>query len=67
MAAEIRIYFEGHRLLEAGFSEFFRELRERAKEKRCRFQLISSKSGEEARRGGIGLLLTRTEFSGWWK
>jgi Domain of unknown function (DUF4276) len=49
MPAEIRIYFEGDKLLKPGFEAFLRELRERARNKRCGFRMISSKSGEEAR------------------
>lgn len=48
MPAEIRIYFEGDKLLKPGFDAFFGELRRQAREKRCGFRLISSKSGEEA-------------------
>jgi Domain of unknown function (DUF4276) len=50
MPADIRIYFEGDRLLKPGFDSFFAVLRERAREKRCRFELVSARSGEEARR-----------------
>jgi len=49
MAAEIRVYFEGHARLKPGFHAFFRELRKQALEKRCRFELISCGSGEKAR------------------
>jgi hypothetical protein len=48
MPAEIRIYFEGDKLLKPGFDTFFGELRRRAREIRCEFRLISSKSGEQA-------------------
>lgn len=50
MPAGIRIYFEGHNLLKPGFDSFFKDLKNRAREKRCRFELISSKSGEQGRR-----------------
>lgn len=50
MPAEIRIYFEGHTLLKSGFHEFFRELRHLAQKRRCRFDLVSCGSGEQARR-----------------
>ena len=45
MPTEIRIYFEGHRALKAGFSQFFADLRRRAKSHRCPFELISGGSG----------------------
>jgi hypothetical protein len=48
MCSEIRIYFEGHRLLKPGFSLFFSDLRDLATRRRCKFELIASKSGEEA-------------------
>src|ERR1700691_645365 len=50
MPAEIRIYFEGDKLLRPGFGEFFRELKETAHKQRCGFRLISAKSGEQAKR-----------------
>ena len=50
MPAAIRIYFEGHKLLKPGFNVFFRKLRALAQEKRCGWQLISAKSGDEAQR-----------------
>jgi hypothetical protein len=40
--AEIRIYFEGHNALRPGFSRFFSELRDLAREKRCGFNLIAT-------------------------
>lgn len=48
MIREIRIYYEGHRLLRSGFDAFFKELRTRAREKRCGFRLIASGSGASA-------------------
>jgi hypothetical protein len=45
---EIRIYFEGDKLLKPGFSEFFAELRNRARDRRCKFQLIAAEGGSEA-------------------
>ena len=48
MVTEIRIYYEGDRLLKAGFNQFFEELRRRAKEQRCSFELISGGSGSTA-------------------
>jgi len=48
MISEIRVYYEGHRLLKSGFDAFFKELRTRALEKRCRFRLIASGSGAAA-------------------
>ena len=43
MVTEIRIYYEGDRLLKPGFHAFFITLRERAREKRCDFHLIAAK------------------------
>ena len=40
MLTEIRIYYEGNRLLRPGFDAFFSEIRDRAKQKRCRVRLI---------------------------
>lgn len=48
MVAEIRIYFEGHVLLKPGFSRFFDQLRSRARERSCKFELISGGSGSAA-------------------
>jgi hypothetical protein len=48
MISEIRVYYEGHSLLKSGFDAFFKELRTRALEKRCRFRLIASGSGATA-------------------
>jgi hypothetical protein len=48
MPTEIRIYFEGHRRLRPGFHAFFSELRELARLKRCKLDLVASKSGEDA-------------------
>ena len=48
MFTEIRIYFEGHPALKPGFSQFFAELREQAKARRCKFELISGGSGPNA-------------------
>jgi hypothetical protein len=48
MCTEIRIYFEGGKLLEPGFDAFFEEIKMRAKERRCGFQLIAGRSGETA-------------------
>ena len=50
MPTEIRIYYEGDVRLKAGFHAFFAELRERARAKRCAFQLISGGSGPAASR-----------------
>ncbi len=44
MFTEIRIYYEGDRLLKPGFDEFFRALKSRAKERRCGFRLISGRA-----------------------
>src|SRR5579863_2259900 len=43
MVTEIRIYYEGDRLLQPGFHSFFTSIRERAKKKRCDFHLIAAK------------------------
>jgi hypothetical protein len=43
MVTEIRIYYEGDRLLQPGFHSFFTTLRDRAREKRCGFHLIAAK------------------------
>lgn len=42
MITEIRIYYEGDVLLKPGFSAFFAALRDRAREKRCGFDLIAT-------------------------
>jgi hypothetical protein len=43
MVREIRVYYEGDPLLRTGFLEFFKTLRDWAREQRCGFQLISAK------------------------
>jgi len=45
---EIRIYYEGHRLLKPGFDAFFKALHKQAEAKRSRIRLIAAKSGDEA-------------------
>jgi hypothetical protein len=45
---EIRIYYEGDRLLKPGFNQFFNQLRIQAEAHRCRFQLIPGGSGSTA-------------------
>lgn len=42
------IYYEGHNLLKPGFTEFFGELRNSARRRRCSFQLVSGGSREQA-------------------
>lgn len=42
---EIRVYFEGHRLLRTGFSDFFVELREAAHKAGSRIEFIAAKDG----------------------
>jgi hypothetical protein len=42
MPAEIRIYFEGDKRLKPGFAAFFAELKKRATENRCRWELIAT-------------------------
>jgi hypothetical protein len=60
---EIRIYYEGDRLLKPGFHEFFAPLRKLARERRCAFQLIQGGSGPSACRDfGIAL---RTNPHAW--
>jgi hypothetical protein len=49
MFDEIRVYFEGHRLLKSGLDAFFRELKDSARKQRRGFRLISAKSGKQAR------------------
>jgi len=49
MPADIRLYFEGDKSLRPGFEAFLKDLRERARDQRCEFRLISAKSGEQAR------------------
>ena len=39
---EIRIYFEGDRSLRDGFRAFFREIADRARSRRCKFDLIAT-------------------------
>jgi Domain of unknown function (DUF4276) len=41
-AGEIRIYFEGDKSLKSGFDAFFKELKARASEKRCRLEFIAT-------------------------
>jgi hypothetical protein len=48
VVTEIRVYYEGDRLLKAGFSQFFGQLRSSAEMRRCRFQLIAGGSGSTA-------------------
>jgi len=56
MCTQIRIYFEGDKLLKSGFDDFFQETKRRARERRCRFLPISAGSGETACRDfGIAL------------
>jgi hypothetical protein len=60
---EIRIYYEGNGLLKPGFSEFFMQLRERARQLRWDFRLIPAGSGPTACRDfGIAL---RTHADAW--
>ena len=42
MPAEIRLYFEGSPLLRPGFDAFFREVKSRAREKRCLFRPVAA-------------------------
>jgi hypothetical protein len=56
MFSEIRIYFEGDKLLKPGFDAFFEEIKRCARERRCSFYLIAGQSGETACRDfGIAL------------
>lgn len=45
---EIRIYFEGDSALRSGFHQFLGPIREKASQKRIRFQLIAGKARAEA-------------------
>jgi len=47
MPSEIRIYFEGDKRLKPGFAAFFAELKERAADKRCRWELIATGGNPE--------------------
>jgi len=42
MVKELRIYFEGDNRLRAGFHEFFKDIVEAARDKRCRFELVAT-------------------------
>jgi hypothetical protein len=56
MFTEIRIYFEGNRLLSSGFSAFFGQLSRLARDRQIKFRLISAGSGSAACRDfGIAL------------
>jgi hypothetical protein len=48
MCSEIRVYFEGDKLLKPGFDAFFEEIKKRARERRCSFYLIAGRWGETA-------------------
>src|SRR5580704_8023804 len=48
MCTEIRIYFEGDKLLRPGFEAFFHELGQLAKARRVSFRLIAGLSGDTA-------------------
>ena len=61
MLTEIRIYYEGDRLLRPGFDAFFSEIRDRAKQQRCRVRLIPT-NGKPARDFGIAI---RTNIAAW--
>lgn len=43
MVTELRFYFEGDPVLREGFGTFLSETKNRAREKRCRFQLVAAK------------------------
>jgi hypothetical protein len=42
MVTELRIYFEGTEKLKPGFHDFFKEIREATRSRRCRFALIAT-------------------------
>jgi len=42
MVTELRIYFEGDEKLRPGFHDFFKEIREAARSRRCRFGLVAT-------------------------
>jgi hypothetical protein len=44
----IHVYYEGHKLLIEGFSQFFAQLRKSAHGRRCHFRLIPAGSGSAA-------------------
>ncbi len=48
MLTEIRVYYEGHGLLMPGFSQFFEQLRGRARQRGCAFRLVAGGSGAAA-------------------
>jgi Domain of unknown function (DUF4276) len=58
---EIRIYFEGDKSLRPGFRAFFRELEDRARAARCKFNLVSS-GGTAKRDFGIAI---RSHANAW--
>jgi len=47
MSREVFIYFEGDRLLKSGFDQFFRELHDRAQEKRWKIHFVYGKNNPE--------------------
>jgi hypothetical protein len=51
---EVRVYFEGDDSLRRGFREFFREIRDRARERRCRIEFIAT-GGTPDRDFGIAI------------
>ena len=50
MPTEIRVYYEGDKLLRAGLRVFFTLLMDRARNRRCNFRLIAAGAGSAARR-----------------
>ncbi len=63
MLTDIRVYYEGNRLLKPGFVQFFAELTSLAKEKRSAIHFISAGSGANACRDfGIAL---KTNTGAW--
>ena len=62
MLVEIRIYFEGDKSLKPGFSAFLSEARARAREKRCRFELIAT-GGTPTRDFGIAIKSNRNAWN----
>jgi len=44
VVTELRIYFEGDKALKPGFHKFLREIVERARSKRCKFQVVEARA-----------------------
>lgn len=64
MVTEIRIYYEGSRLLRSGFDAFFTSLKSRAKANRCRVTLVAAGSGGTACRD-FGIAIPKMHPTAW--